>query len=401
MEKNIKVSVIIPSYNHAQFVKKTINSILCQTLKSLEVIIIDDCSTDNSLSEINSIKDKRIKKFFLNENIGTVKAINLGISKAIGKYIAIVGSDDIWEKDKLEKQINILENDKDIGACFSWANVVDENDQIQKMCSTINSDIFLQKNRTQGQWLRYFFENANCLCHSSSLIRKEVYNNLGNYNLVYRQLHDFEYWIRIINKYKIFIIQEPLVKYRRIVKSNNSVSGMTLENVIRSVNETYNIWLDYFSLYINDEIFVEAFKDKLIKKGNLSSEELICEKFFILRNLNVGGVSCNCLALRFLAEKLNDKNVFNCLKNEYKFDLSDFYKESGKEILFYPESVRSKNLLEEINNLRFKYNDVLQKKKDVIQQYEHTLNEILSSTSWKITRPLRKISKMFINKTNQ
>lgn len=244
-----------------------------------------------------------------------------------------------------------------------------------------------------------FFESGNCLCHSSSLVRKDVYDNLGGYNLVYRQLHDFEYWIRIINKYKIFIIQEPLVKYRRIEKSNDSVSGVTIENTIRVFNEYYNIWLDYFSLYINKEIFVEAFKDKLIKKGNLSSEELTCEKFFILRNFNVGGVACNYLALRLLAERLNN-NIIDCLKNEYNFDLNNFYKEGGKEILFYPKIIRNNDLLEEINALRFKYNDIFQKNKDLIQQYENTINEILSSTSWKVTWPLRKISKVFRNKVN-
>ncbi len=395
MKKSFKVSVVIPSYNHAQFIKKTINSILRQTLESFEIIIIDDCSTDNSLSEINSIKDKRIKKFFLPENYGTVESINLGISKASGEYVAVVGSDDIWEKDKLEKQVRVLEDDKNIGACFSWANVIDENDQVQQLCSSINPDIFIQKNRAQSRWLRYFFENANCLCHSSSLIRKKVYDSLGIYNLAYRQLHDFEYWIRIINKYKIFIIQEPLVKYRRIEKSNISVSGMTLENTVRVFNETYNIWLDYFSSYISDEIFIEAFKDKLKKKDNLSSEELICEKFFILRDLNVGGVTCKGLALRFLAERLND-NVLDCLKNEYNFNLKDFYEESGKEILFYPETITGRNLLDKINN----FNSVNQKNKNLIKQYESTINEIYSSTSWKITAPLRKISKIFIGKAN-
>lgn len=373
MKNNIKVSVVIPSYNHSQFINKTINSVLQQTFDDFEIIVVDDCSTDNSVEKIDSIEDNRIKKFYLKENVGTVRALNFGLSKARGEYIATLGSDDIWEKDKLEKQVAVLESRKDVGACFAWANIIDEKDQLLQSCSTINCDLFIQKNRTQGQWLRYFFENANCLCHSSALLRKDVYDKIGNYNLVYRQLHDLEYWIKIVNKYKIFVIEESLVKYRRIEKTNNSVSGATLENTIRVFNETYNIWFDYFFSYMNKDVFVEAFKDKFMKKINLSYEELVCEIFFVLKELNIGDVRCNALALRFLAEKLNDDKILKCLKKHYNFNLNDFYKESGKEILFYPETVRNNNLF----------------------KYENTINEIYSSTSWKITEPLRKISKMF------
>lgn len=381
MNKNVKVSVIIPSYNHSQFIEKTINSVLNQTFDDFEIIVVDDSSTDNSTDKIDSIKDNRLKKFYLNENVGTVIALNFGLSKATGEYIATLGSDDIWEKDKLEKQVKILENNQNLGACFSWANIIDEFDQLLHTCNTINCDMFIQKNRTQGQWLRYFYENANCLCHSSALLRKKVYDEIGNYNLAYRQLHDFEYWIKLVNKYEIFIVEEPLVKYRRVEKNNNSVSGATLENTIRVFNETYNIWFDYFFSYINEKLFLDAFKDKLKNKVNLSYEQLVCEMFFVLKELNIGGVQCNALALRFLTEKLNNDRIFGCLKKRYNFNLSNFYQESGKKIRFYPEFISNHDLLNEINNLKTKY--------------QNTINEIYSSTSWKITKPLRKISKIF------
>lgn len=384
MKKNVKVSVIIPSHNHSQFIERTINSVLQQTFDDFEIIIVDDCSTDNSTDVIDSVKDSRLKKFYLKENLGTVMALNFGLSKANGKYIATLGSDDMWEKDKLEKQINVLENNKNLAACFSWANIIDENDQLLQTCSTINCDVFIQKNRTQGQWLRYFYENANCLCHSSALLRKEAYDKIGNYNLAYRQLHDFEYWIKLINKYEIFIIEESLVKYRRIEKTNNSVSAVNLENTIRVFNETYNIWFDYFFSYMNENVFIDAFKDKFKNKLNLSYEELICETFFVLKELNIGGVQCNALALRFLTENLNNDKIIKCLKKHYDFNLSDFYKESGKEIIIYPEFIRNSDLANE----RIRYDNL-------ILDYKNTINEIYSSTSWKITKPLRAISKIF------
>jgi len=96
MKKGVKVSVIIPSYNHSQFIE--INSILQQTFDDFEIIIVDDCSTDNSTDVINSIKYSRLKKFYLKENVGTVMALNFGLSKANGEYIATLGGQTIYGK---------------------------------------------------------------------------------------------------------------------------------------------------------------------------------------------------------------------------------------------------------------------------------------------------------------
>lgn len=410
------VSVIIPSYNHSAFIEQTIHSVLQQTYANLEVIVVDDCSADNSVELINAIEDKRVKKVFLDENLGTVRALNIGLKEANGDYIATLGSDDVWEKDKLEKQVEILESNIDIGGCFSWANMIDENGQQLSNCMTINHDVFIQENRTSSQWFRYFFDMTNCLCHSSALLRKSVYDDLGLYNVAYRQLHDFEYWVKLVNKYEIFIVQEPLVRYRRVEKTNDSVSALTTETSVRTLNELYSIWLDCFSSYMKKETFVEAFKDKLLKKENLSAEELICEAFFILKGFSVAGVNCTALALRFLADKLNDDKILSCLQNEYNFDIKSFYAESGRELLFYPEHIRHRRMLQEIADLRNDYSSKLnqlegtvkqkqealsQQEKIIVQQQEaifqqqNTIKEIYDSTSWKVTQPLRKISKIF------
>lgn len=86
--------------------------------------------------------------------------------------------------------------------------------------------------------------------------------------------------------------------------------------------------------------------------------------------------------------KLNNDKIIECLKEHYDFNLSDFYKESGKEIIFYPEFIKNKDLIDEINNLSIKYNNIA-------LEHKNTINEIYSSTSWKITKPLRTFSKLF------
>lgn len=104
-----KVSVIIPVYNSSKYLKECIDSVLNQSYKNLEVIIIDDKSSDNSLDIINSYKDKRIKLISLDKNSGVSVARNIGIDKSSGDYITFIDSDDYWDLDKIKKQVDFIE----------------------------------------------------------------------------------------------------------------------------------------------------------------------------------------------------------------------------------------------------------------------------------------------------
>lgn len=107
-----KVSIIIPTHNSSMFIKEAIESVINQTYKNLEIIIVDDHSTDDTLSMINSYKDKRIKVFKLRNNKGVSYARNKGIDEATGDYLCFLDSDDYWYLDKIEKQVKFIkEND--------------------------------------------------------------------------------------------------------------------------------------------------------------------------------------------------------------------------------------------------------------------------------------------------
>ncbi|MBT4738717.1 MAG: glycosyltransferase family 2 protein, partial [Flavobacteriales bacterium] len=104
------VSIITPSYNSSKFIVECVNSVISQTFQNWEMIIVDDCSNDNSREIISdfSEKDKRIRFIFLEENIGAAASRNIAIKKAKGRYIAFLDSDDLWIKDKLERQITFI-----------------------------------------------------------------------------------------------------------------------------------------------------------------------------------------------------------------------------------------------------------------------------------------------------
>ena len=121
-----KVTVILTSYNHAKYIRETIDSILNQTFKDFELIIWDDASIDESWEIIQSYKDERIKSFRNEESKRGVYGINKAISEvAQGEYIAIHHSDDVWELTKLEKQVKFLDENSDYGAEFTNGKPID------------------------------------------------------------------------------------------------------------------------------------------------------------------------------------------------------------------------------------------------------------------------------------
>ena len=105
-----KVSIIIPVYNSSEYLKECINSVINQTYKNLEIIIVNDKSTDNSLSIINSFSDKRIKVINLKENSGVSVARNKGVEVSTGDYICFIDSDDYWYLDKIKKQVEFIKD---------------------------------------------------------------------------------------------------------------------------------------------------------------------------------------------------------------------------------------------------------------------------------------------------
>ena len=125
--ENELVSIVMVNYNQEKFLKKAIDSVLIQTYKNWELIIVDDGSTDRSVDIIKEYEDDRIKPIFLQENSHICIATNTGFAAVNGKYIARLDSDDIWEKEKLEKQMDFMQQNPDAKVCFTQIELIDEN----------------------------------------------------------------------------------------------------------------------------------------------------------------------------------------------------------------------------------------------------------------------------------
>jgi len=324
-----KVSVIIPSYNHEKFIGEAIESVLNQTYQDFELIIIDDCSHDNSINVIEKFKSEKIRFFRNEKNMGATYTTNKCISKAQGEYIALLNSDDIWELNKLEKQVPILDNNKEIGAVFSDASFVNERGELLNSFDYLWSNIFKQQNRSQARWLRRFFFELNCLCHPSVLIRKCIYDRTNLYAYGLRQLVDFEMWVNILKFTQIIVLEDKLVRFR-VLSNNINTSAYTAINKIRNKNEIFLI-MDNFFEDMPANLFIEGFADLFRKEGPHNTEELACEKAFMYFNVkNEISYLYTIIGIRKIYQLLKNECTRKILNESFGFSEKDFYKITGE-----------------------------------------------------------------------
>lgn len=394
-EKSPKVSVLLSVHNHEQYVGQAIESVLRQTYQDWELIIIDDGSQDRSPDVARQYNDGRIQFFRSEENKGAILTFNDLLDKAKGEYIASLDSDDIWYDSKLEEQIAYLEQHKEMGACFSWAEFIDEEGELysstKRECDC-DIHIFMHENRTQAQCLRYFFDNDNYLCRSSVVMRAAVVQELGGFDPRFRVLHDYEYWVRMIQKYQVYIFQKPLVWYRRVSAGNNSLSAVNLKNVTRVLNEHQMITYTMIK-EMDRQIFCEAFRD-LLKKEVTNETQLLCEKYFVLLHWTMlGTVNNRQPAIRFFHDFM-DEHVIEYLKQEYQYSWQDYYKEMEEAWQLYPLDFyqEHRELAEKNAVTENAYKALLTEHEICKREVRRLIREIqgMSQTlSWKITRPLR------------
>lgn len=280
------VSVIMPTYNHANFVKQAIESVLMQKDVFFEFLIMDDGSVDSTREVVASISDPRIKFFPYTENRGAAVVTNELIERSSGEFIALINSDDYWmDDDKLSYQVEILRNNPDIGAIFGRARFVDKDGN--RILTLPFGNVFEQENRTQGQWLRYFFDHSNCICHPTMLIRKTCYQELGLYNNRLRQLPDFDMWVRLIKSYKIYISERELINFR--IMPGENASAQTPINMVRTLNEHLVISESFFD-NVSKEQLIDGFFDYLVMKEIPTQIHLEIEKarMFMIYNQWLG-----------------------------------------------------------------------------------------------------------------
>ena len=253
-ETRPKVSIVLSSYNHAKYIQKSIDSALAQTFEDYELIIADDCSTDNSFEIIMQNTDKRIVAL-RNEKNSITENFFKALRRCRGEYIAVHHSGDLWRPDKLRKQVEFLDANPQTAAVFTHVMGITEDGRY------IDDDMvrkFRQPNRTRHQWLNFFFYNWNALCHPSAMMRRELAEEIYTVHGP-TSIADWGRWIRTCCSHEIHILQEPLTIFQRTV-GDVSTGGRHLANQFRVRLEALKI-LNFFRNLGTTEDWLLAFPE--------------------------------------------------------------------------------------------------------------------------------------------
>jgi len=222
MEKNPKISVIIPTYNSAQFIAEALESVFVQTYKDYEVIVVDDGSTDNTKEVLKPYMSKI--RYIYKENGGAASARNVGIKNARGEYIAFLDSDDLWLPEKLEKQVKYFEEHLQVDMVFAD-------------CVRFGEEVLNTRNGTRQLVSDDMFVNIwwyNIVPTSTVIVRKSCFEKVGLFDEA-REIEtaeDAEMWLRIAREYKVGYLKEVVTKYR--VRT----SGYSRSNINRAYSST-------------------------------------------------------------------------------------------------------------------------------------------------------------------
>lgn len=211
------VSVIMNCHNGEKYLKEAVKSLISQTFNKWELIFWDNKSLDNSAKIIKRFKEKRIRYFKSKKFSSLYEARNLAVKKAKGKFIAFLDVDDLWEKDKLEKQVNYFKNNKEIKFVYSNFFLINKKKNIKR----IGYNYELPSGLVTQKILNTYSVGIVTVMMDKQIFNKYKFNN--KYNII----GDFDLFIKISQKYRFGCIQLPLASYR-VHSSNFSIKRIDL-----------------------------------------------------------------------------------------------------------------------------------------------------------------------------
>ncbi len=233
------VSVVIPTFNASGYLKDALESAFQQSFQDLEILVIDDGSTDDTAAVVGSFGSR--VRFFQQEHAGPSRARNRGISEALGSYIAFLDADDIWLPQKLEKQLSLFEADPSLGLVTTGHQMFDEGG-IYEPTWDKRADLFGDRNVARAIFIKSNVATPTVMVPQSVLVDVGVFEeeiDIGE---------DDNLWIRIASKYKVGLVDDILVRCRRREGSLTKDEARLLRDVRKNISflcERYpHVWTE-------------------------------------------------------------------------------------------------------------------------------------------------------------
>lgn len=217
------VSIIMPSYNTARFISETVESVLAQTYTNWELIIVDDCSTDETDAVVARFQDRRIRYLKNEKNSGAAVSRNYALREAKGRWIAFLDSDDLWTPEKLEKQVRFMEEN---GYAFSYSNYQEIDEQSQPLHVTVTGP----KHVTKTGMFTYCWPGCLTVMYDASVVGLVQIADIKKNN-------DYAMWLQVITKADCYLLDEELGSYR---KRSGSISRHGYTTLIKWHYKLFN-----------------------------------------------------------------------------------------------------------------------------------------------------------------
>ncbi|MGL2987535.1 glycosyltransferase family 2 protein [Flavobacterium sp. RSSA_27] len=219
------VSIICHCFNHSKFILETLKSVLNQTYNNIEIIVVDDFSTDNSADVISSfiVKHPEIKFIQNQRNLGITKSFNRTLKKTKGKYIIDLAADDLLLPNCVMEQVHCFQNSyyQNLGIVYGNAELISENGNFEDYFFEVNSNKKVIKKRPTGRIYESIITSGKTFCSVSGMVKKEVFDSLNGYDELL-EYEDFDFWIRASRNFDIDFIDAPLIQKRIVANSLGS-----------------------------------------------------------------------------------------------------------------------------------------------------------------------------------
>jgi len=224
------ISVVVPSYNAERTILQTVESVQKQTFSDIEIIIINDGSTDRTLELVQSIKDQRLK-IFSYENGGLPVSRNRGISHAKGEFISFIDADDLWRPDKLELQLAALQQHPDAGVAYSWTSYFIDG---QEESIFPYHPVFFEGNVYDKLLVNNIVGNG-----SNILVRRKAIESVGEFEPTLKSCEDWDFYIRLAAKWHFVVVPKHQILYRQSPKAMTSKVEVMEKEALRVVERAY------------------------------------------------------------------------------------------------------------------------------------------------------------------
>ena len=256
VQEKFLVSVVMATHNGSRFIREAIDSVLRQTYRNFEFIVIDDASTDNVADIVTSFEDQRIRPVYNEARLGLTKSLNRAIKLCRGEYMARIDDDDVWaDNDKLGRQVSFMRGREGVGVCGTQNVVIDDKGR----------ELYRLRYESGDKAIRQQMLRSNQFPHSGVLVRRGALDQVGVYDERGRYAQDFELWLRIGTQYELANLPDVYIKQR--VNPRGVTSRKNIQQYFSFMRIAYRYRNKYPGFYKNWPVYGSELVMNLLPKS--------------------------------------------------------------------------------------------------------------------------------------